>query len=222
MPTPSSRARPSGAIAGWSSERYLRPTGVPAVPAPAAPVVIAPAPAPTPRILSGVIPPRGIGLIVFSGGTDAELLAASGCPAETAAFWTFQNKQFVQLLPGVAIPIVNAEWHSTFPNGIPASTPLMGRCRPLEPSNSADSGPAIPPASTPPTTPVAPLPAATPATSAAPSTYVVEEGDSLSAIAERFHRPEVSIGAFLDALYETNGMTAESLLRVGQVLRLPS
>ncbi|TAJ21918.1 MAG: SH3 domain-containing protein, partial [Dehalococcoidia bacterium] len=76
----------NGAIAGWSSERYLRPIGASAVPAPAAPVVVAPAPAPTPRIVSGVIPPRGIGLIVFSGGTNAELLAASGCPAETASF----------------------------------------------------------------------------------------------------------------------------------------
>lgn len=210
----------NGAIAGWASERYLRPMG-----APTNGLVseTAPAPAPTPRIVNGVIPPRGIGLIVFSGGTDAELLAASGCPAETASFWTFQNDRFVQLLPGVPIPIVNAEWRSTFPDGIPASTPLMGRCRPLEPSSSPEPAAAAPPpipATTPAAIPtVAPAP---PATSAAPSTYVVVEGDSLSAIAERFRRPEVSIGAFLDALYAANGLTAESVLRLGLVLRLPS
>jgi hypothetical protein len=146
------------------------------------------------------------------------LLAASGCPAETASFWTFQNNQFVQLLPGVAIPIVNAEWRSTFPNGIPANTPLMGRCRPLESSSPAPAAVATPTS----TTAVAAPPPATPVRAASPSTYVVEEGDSLSSIAERFHRPEVSIGTFLDALYAANGLTAESLLRVGQVLRLPS
>ncbi|TAJ21559.1 MAG: LysM domain-containing protein, partial [Dehalococcoidia bacterium] len=132
--------------------------------------------------------------------------------------WTFQNNQFVQLLPGVAIPIVNAEWHSTFPSGIPANTPLMGRCRPLEsPSSPAPAAVTPPPAST--TAVAAPLPA--PVRTAALSTYAVEEGDSLSSIAERFHRPDVSIGTFLDALYAANGLTAESLLRVGQVLRLP-
>ncbi len=180
----------TGSISGWASERYLRAaTAVTAISPPPPPVVVVPK---VPSIVSGVVPPRGIGLIVFSGGTDAELLAASGCPSETAAFWSYQEDRFIQLLPGVPLPIVNAEWRSKFPNGVPAGTPLMARCRPFE----------APP-------------------SVVPSIYTVEEGDSFSGLAERFHAPTVSIGDFLDALYEANGLTAESLLSVGQVLRIP-
>ena len=202
----------NGAISGWASERYLRAVRA-LQPTPAASVAV-PAPVPlTPRILSGVFPPRGIALIVFSGGTDAQLLAASGCPSETASFWVIQGERFVQLLPGVTIPIVNAEWRSTFPNGIPANTALMGRCRPLE----APSAPT--PVAAPPTAAAA---ATTPSVTADPSSYTAAEGDSLSSVAERFHRPNVSIGVFLDALYEANSLTVDSILRVGQVLRLPN
>lgn len=55
----------------------------------------------------------------------------------------------------------------------------------------------------------------------APSSYTVVEGDSLSSIAERFHGPDVSIGKFLDALYDANGLTEDSMLSLGQVLRIP-
>ena len=215
----------TGSISGWASERYLRAATAVAAISPPPPVVVVPK---APSILSGVVPPRGIGLIVFSGGTDAELLAASGCPSETAAFWSYQQGRFIQLLPGVPIPIVNAEWRSTFPNGVPAGTPLMARCRSFEapaavPASTAPPA-AAPPAATPPAAapPTVTPPAVVGPPLVVPSTYTVGEGDSLSGLAERFHGPTVSVGDFLDALYEANGLTAESLLSLGQVLRIPN
>jgi len=200
----------NGVISGWASERYLQPVG-PVVSASAVPAPVAtPAPPPPRRILSGVIPEYGNALIVFSGGSDEQLLAASGCPRESASFWSFRDQVFVQWLPGVSIPIVNAEWRGLYPNGIPAGTPLMVSCRRATPSATTVGTPA------PPAAPPAALPGA------ALSTYTVEEGDSLSAIAERLHGPAVSFGAFLDALYDLNGVTADSLLRVGQVFKIPS
>lgn len=218
----------NGSISGWASERYLRAIASTVITTPTAPVVpVAPPPPPKPSIISGSVPQRGFGLIVFSGGTDAELLSASGCPIETASFWSYENGRFVLLLPGVPVPIVNAEWRAKFPNGVPSGTPLIGRCRPFEaPSAPAPSGaPApspVPVATTPvsPTLTVPPPPTGAPST-APPSTHTVVEGDSLSSIAERFHGPDVSIGAFLDALYEANGLTQDSLLAIGQVLRIP-
>ena len=205
----------TGSISGWASERYLRAVGSAPTPAPVA-APIAPVVPKAGRIVSGVVPQQGIGLIVFGGGTDTELLAASGCPSETAAFWSFQEGQYVQLLPGVPIPIVNAEWRNKFPQGIPADTPLMARCRPL--AASIQPAPSTPSSAT----PSPPVPAPAPAASTPPpSVYVVVEGDSLSSIAERLHGPTVSIGAFLDALYEANGITSESVLALGQVLRIP-
>ena len=204
----------TGSISGWASERYLRAVGNTPTPAPIA-VPVVPVVPKAGRILSGVVPQQGIGLIVFGGGTDAELLAASGCPSDTAAFWSFQEGQYVQLLPGVPIPIVNAEWRNKFPAGIPADTPLMARCRPLVATTQ-------PAPSTPPTPTAAAAPTPTPSAAAPPSSvYVVVEGDSLSGIAERLHGPTVSIGAFLDALYAANGMTSDSILTLGQVLRIP-
>ena len=208
----------NGAISGWASERYLRAVNRIAV-VPAAPPVV-----PTPvstvgRILNGVIPPRGIALIVFGGGTDAQLLAASGCPRETASFWTFQDGQFVRLIAGASVPVVNAEWRNAFPDGIPSDIALMASCRPMtETSSEFDPNVAPVAASTP--APAATAPA-TPSATTAPSHYTVVEGDSLSGIAERFHGPDISIGKFLDALYDANGLTADSMLSLGQVLRIP-
>ena len=208
----------TGGITGWASERYLRGVSGIANTIPAPPPVATPVPT-VGRILSGVIPPSGIGLIVFGGGTEAQLLAASGCPPETAAFWTLQDSRFLSLRPGVNVPMLNAEWRAAFPDGIPAKIALMASCRVAsETSAAAASPPTSTPVTTPATTPT--VPPTTP-TATAPLTYTVVEGDSLSAIAERLHRPGVSIGAFLDALYAANGLTESSLLSLGQVLKLP-
>ena len=82
------------------------------------------------RIVSGAVPADGgVGLIVFGGGSSAQLLAASGCPVSTAAFWASKDGGFVTYVPGTTVAAVNAGWIATFPNGIPANIALMARCR---------------------------------------------------------------------------------------------
>jgi hypothetical protein len=81
--------------------------------------------------IAGSLPPSGFGLFVFNGGTSAQLVAATGCPAATAAFWsTDSSGEFIIFVPGTSISTVNAAWNAEFAAGIPANTPLLGRCRP--------------------------------------------------------------------------------------------
>jgi hypothetical protein len=72
----------------------------------------------------------GFELVIFAGGSNLDLLAASRCPFTTASFWaTNDTGAFVIYLPGTTVDVVNAGWHEKFPGGIPAGTPLLGRCR---------------------------------------------------------------------------------------------
>jgi hypothetical protein len=88
-----------------------------------------PAAAQTGTIISGSIPPTGgFGIIVFGGGTNDQLVAASGCPEETAVFWATSEGVFVPFIPGTDIGAVNEDWNALFPEGIPANTGLVGRC----------------------------------------------------------------------------------------------
>jgi len=81
--------------------------------------------------ISGSLPPSGFGLFVFSGGTEAQLLAATGCPAASAAFWASNSAgSFVTFVPGTAIAAVNEPWLAQFVAGLPDNTPLLGRCSP--------------------------------------------------------------------------------------------
>ncbi len=76
-----------------------------------------------------LVPAGGSGLFTFHGGTNAELLAASGCNASTAVFWTTDaHGTWIGYLPSVPVAIVNAAWNALFPNGIPANTPIFARC----------------------------------------------------------------------------------------------
>ena len=76
------------------------------------------------------LPPTGFGLFVFTGGTGAQLLAASGCPAATAAFWaTDASGTLVTYVPASTVALVNAGWLRLFPLGVPPSTALIGSCR---------------------------------------------------------------------------------------------
>lgn len=90
------------------------------------------APAPTPGATApGAIslPTRGFGLFVFSGGTTEQLVAATGCPPASAAYYaTNPAGEFVVYVPGTSIGAVNASWRVLFPASIPANTPLIGRC----------------------------------------------------------------------------------------------
>jgi hypothetical protein len=80
--------------------------------------------------ISGALPPSGFALFVYSGGTEAQLLAASGCPGATATFWASDGAGgFVTFVPGTAISAVNVLWFTQFTLGVPPNTPLLGRCR---------------------------------------------------------------------------------------------
>jgi hypothetical protein len=89
---------------------------------------------PTPSVPSSgtqsQLPVRGFGLFVFAGGSNAQLTASVACTASTLAFWaTNAAGEFDTYIPGASIAAVNAGWNARFPNGIPASTPLIGRCQ---------------------------------------------------------------------------------------------
>ncbi|MGE0228941.1 MAG: IPT/TIG domain-containing protein [Dehalococcoidia bacterium] len=83
-----------------------------------------------PTIINGSIPrDGGFGLFVFGGGSNEDLVEASGCPKATATFWaTNSSGQFVTFIPGAAVQAVNGAWNQLFPQGIPYNTPLIGRC----------------------------------------------------------------------------------------------
>lgn len=60
----------------------------------------------------------------------------------------------------------------------------------------------------------APTPEITPSPEPTPRTYVVEPGDTLTQIAERF-------GTTVDALVEANGIEDPDLIQPGRELRIP-
>lgn len=122
-------------VGEWTAIAPGAPPATVATPAPtAAPAATPPASsATTPTgaaTISGSIPRAGgIGLVVFSGGTSTQLVTASGCPTATAAFWTGDGAgSFVGYVPGAAVAIVNADWNARFAAGLPANTPILGRC----------------------------------------------------------------------------------------------
>lgn len=82
-------------------------------------------------ITSGSIPASGgFGLIVFGGGSNAQLVAAANCPLSTVSFWTSDGSGgYIAYIPGSSISAVNGAWSTRFPSGIPAGTPLIARCR---------------------------------------------------------------------------------------------
>ncbi|MSQ30578.1 MAG: hypothetical protein EXR64_00900 [Dehalococcoidia bacterium] len=92
-----------------------------------------PPPVPTtpPAPAAPLVPAGGSGLFVFKGGSNADLVAVSGCNASTAVFWTTDTHgAWIGYLPSVPIAIVNASWNALFPNGIPANTAIFARCAP--------------------------------------------------------------------------------------------
>lgn len=79
--------------------------------------------------ISAPMPAQGFALFVFSGGTNQQLVTASGCTGTTTAFWaTDAAGQFVVYVPGTSVGAVNAGWNSMFPAGLPSNTPLIGKC----------------------------------------------------------------------------------------------
>jgi len=80
------------------------------------------------RILAGDVPSRGIGLIVFGGGTNEELVAAAGCQPENVAFFVADDGALVGFIPAAQVALVNARWNALYPDGLPANVPLIVRC----------------------------------------------------------------------------------------------
>jgi hypothetical protein len=88
------------------------------------------APSANGRLLSGSVPAGGgFGLFVFAGGTNEDLVAATGCPSTSAAYWAATNGTFTVFVPGSRVAAVNADWSRLFAGGIPTGTVLLGRCR---------------------------------------------------------------------------------------------
>ena len=75
------------------------------------------------------LPATGIALFVSGGGTNAQIVTASGCAASTLTFWVLDGAGgFDAYVPKAVIGLVNAAWNTRFANGVPAGTPLLGRC----------------------------------------------------------------------------------------------
>ncbi len=85
----------------------------------------------TGTVTSGAIPKNGgFGLIVYGGGTAAQLVTAAGLDPRTCAFWGTVGGNFVTYVPGTRVSIVNESFFSVFPGGfIPANTPFIGKAK---------------------------------------------------------------------------------------------
>lgn len=106
----------AGSVRGWVADTFLN-----------VPVAVTH----TAKIESGSVPAAGgFGLFVFGGGTTEQLVAASGCPAATSAFWASDaSGGFDVYVPGARIASVNAAWNARFAPAVPPGTALLGRCR---------------------------------------------------------------------------------------------
>ncbi len=86
-----------------------------------------PAP-PAPPATGGTLPPGSSGLMVFRGGSNADLVAASGCPSSRVVLWaTNAQGQWVGYIP-TAPSVINLSWDTLFPTGLAAGTPVYVRC----------------------------------------------------------------------------------------------
>ncbi|TAK79781.1 MAG: hypothetical protein EPO16_01270 [Dehalococcoidia bacterium] len=81
------------------------------------------------RIVSGIVQADGLSLVMFGGGTNAELVTGAACGTTSATFWVTVAGRFIGYIPAALVPAVNAEWNAQFPTAIPANTPMVVRCR---------------------------------------------------------------------------------------------
>lgn len=81
------------------------------------------------RIVSGIVQADGLSLVMFGGGTNAELVAGAACGTTSATFWVTVSGRFIGYIPAALVAAVNAEWNAQFPTVIPANTPMLVRCR---------------------------------------------------------------------------------------------
>jgi len=95
-------------------------------------VTVQGAPAPselaTPSIVAGQVFLGGVSLVVYSGGSTADLVAAVACPLPNVGIWaSTPDGNLVQYTPGRPA-FATASWTALFPSGLPALTPLLVRC----------------------------------------------------------------------------------------------
>lgn len=111
-------------------------------------------------------------------------------------------------------------------------SPLAG-FQPPTPTATVEATPTMTPSATPTATAAATstatatsTPTATPTTTATPEptfeTYLVEEGDSLFLIAERFLPAGRELGEFADEIAEINGIDDPTQIFIGQELQIPT
>lgn len=81
-------------------------------------------------ITGGEVPIEGgFGLAVFAGGTADDLVQATACPIETAAYYFTVDGAFVIYIPGTEVEAVNAAFLAAFPSGtLPDGTAFLGKC----------------------------------------------------------------------------------------------
>jgi hypothetical protein len=80
-------------------------------------------------ILGGTVGREGPQLIVFGGGEDDDLVAATLCPSAALRVWAADGAgQMVVFVPGAAVREVNAAWRALFRFGIPEGTSLLVWC----------------------------------------------------------------------------------------------
>lgn len=95
---------------------------------------------------------------------------------------------------------------------LPASTPAATASPPPATATPTPSATATP---TPePTATAEPEPPA-------PREHIVAAGDTLSAIAERYRPPEISVGDFIDAIADFNDLGDASAIAIGQTILIP-
>ncbi len=86
-----------------------------------------PEPAP-PSILAGEVFVGGVSLVVYSGGSTADLMSEIACPLPELGIWaSAPNGNLVQYTVGRPA-FVNAGWTALFPGGLPGVTPLLVKC----------------------------------------------------------------------------------------------
>jgi hypothetical protein len=82
-------------------------------------------------IVSGEVVQGGIALIVFSGGTNEQLVDAAlddGCPAEDSlVFYALEGGKWLPYIPA-APSAVNAAWNARYASGLPEGVALFVRC----------------------------------------------------------------------------------------------
>jgi nucleoid-associated protein YgaU len=101
---------------------------------------------------------------------------------------------------------------------IPTSTPELAPTPAVAPTSTPGGVAAGP-------TPSAPDPTATPAPTVASGVaeeYIVQPGDLLSLIAERFLTPGGDIDSFFQHIVDLNGIADPSNIAVGQVIAIPT